>query len=63
MFNKKVNTTKAINICLLSIPLSASLKNIKFYKAIITAMTCVYNFRDIIRLHIMQKRVERNTYI
>lgn len=48
MFNKKVNTTKAINICLLSTPLSASLKNIKFYKAIITAVTCcVYNFRDI----------------
>lgn len=41
IFNKKVNTTKTINTYLFSIPLSASLQDIKFYKAEITAMTCV----------------------
>lgn len=42
IFNKKVNTTKTINTYLVSIPLSASLKDIKFYKAETTAMTCVF---------------------
>lgn len=37
MLNKKDNTT-AINIYLLSIPLSASLKLIKFYKVIIISI-------------------------
>ena len=32
IFNKKVNTTKTINTYLFSIPLSASLKDIKFIK-------------------------------